>query len=75
MPELPEVETVKNVLKKDLIGLKVIDVNVYYPDMVKTNNLDSIKNEEFLDIKRLGKWLIFETTNYYLVSIFIPMIV
>ena len=68
MPELPEVETVKNVLKKDLIGLKVIDVNVYYPDMVKTNNLDSIKNEEFLDIKRLGKWLIFETTNYYLVS-------
>ena len=53
MPELPEVETVKNVLKKDLIGLKVIDVNVYYPDMVKTNNLDSIKNEEFLDIIRI----------------------
>ena len=68
MPELPEVETVKNVLKKDLIGLKVIDVNIYYPEMVKTNNLDKIKNEEFLNIKRLGKWLIFETTNYYLVS-------
>ena len=71
MPELPEVETVKNVLKKNLLGLKVKSVDVFYPDMIKTDVLEFKKNligEEFIDIKRLGKWLIFETTNYYLVS-------
>ena len=71
MPELPEVETVKNVLKKNLIGLKINNVEVFYPDMIKTNLEDfknNLINEEFIDIKRLGKWLIFETSNYYLVS-------
>ena len=71
MPELPEVETVKNVLKKDLIGLKINEVEVMYPEMIKTN-LDEFKKnlvgEEFVDIKRYGKWLVFETTNYDLVS-------
>ena len=37
MPELPEVETVKNVLKKDLIGLKITNVFINYPDMIKTD--------------------------------------
>ena len=71
MPELPEVETVKNVLKKNLIGLKINNVDVFYPNMIKTNLEDfknNLINEEFIDIKRLGKWLIFETSNYYLVS-------
>ena len=71
MPELPEVETVKNVLKKNLIGLKIKKVDVFYPDMIKTN-LNEFKinlvDEEFIDIKRFGKWLVFETTNYFLVS-------
>ena len=44
MPELPEVETVKNVLKKDLIGLEIKEVLVNYPDMIKTN-LDSFKKD------------------------------
>ena len=71
MPELPEVETVKNVLKKDLINLKIKKVNVYYKDMIKTDYNEFINNlvgEEFLDIKRYGKWLVFETTNYCLLS-------
>ena len=71
MPELPEVETVRNVLKKNLIGLSIIDIKVYYPEMIKTNLnefLKNLKNEKFIDIKRYGKWLVFETTNYYLVS-------
>jgi len=71
MPELPEVETVKNVLKKNLINLEIIDVIINYPEMIKTE-LSSFKknllNEKFQDIKRYGKWLVFETTNYYLVS-------
>lgn len=71
MPELPEVETVKNVLKKNLIGLSINKVEVFYPSMIKTN-LKDFKNklikEKFVDIKRFGKWLVFETSNYYLVS-------
>ena len=71
MPELPEVETVKNVLKKDLINLKIKKVNVYYKDMIKTDYNEFINNlvgEIILDIKRYGKWLVFETTNYCLLS-------
>ena len=71
MPELPEVETVKNVLKKNLIGLSIDEIYVFYPNMIMTD-LDKFKknliNEKFIDIKRFGKWLVFETTNYYLVS-------
>ena len=71
MPELPEVETVKNVLKKDLLNLKIKKVIVTYQDMIKTDYDEFVKNlvdEEILDIKRYGKWLVFETTNYDLVS-------
>ena len=71
MPELPEVETVKNVLKKDILGLKITNVLIKYQDMIKTD-IDFFKEkligEEFIDIKRYGKWLVFETTNYFLVS-------
>ncbi len=71
MPELPEVETVRRVLKKDLIGLKIKKVTVTYPEMIKTDIQKFKKNligEEIIDIKRYGKWLVFETTNYDLVS-------
>ena len=71
MPELPEVETVKNVLKKNLINLKIVGVDVYYNDIIKTDVLNFKKNlinQKFVDIKRFGKWLVFETDNYFLVS-------
>ena len=71
MPELPEVETVKNVLKKDLINLKITKVVVNYKDMIKTDLdtfLNSLINEKIVDIKRYGKWLVFETEHYDLVS-------
>lgn len=71
MPELPEVETVKNILKRDLVNLKIKEVIVNYPEMIKTD-IKEFKNnlvdEEILDIKRYGKWLVFETTNYNLLS-------
>ena len=71
MPELPEVETVRRVLKKELIGLSIKDITVLYPKMIKTNPqefIEKLKGETFLDLKRFGKWLVFETTNYDLVS-------
>ena len=70
MPELAEVETVRRVLKEKLIGKKIKKVDVFYEDMIKTD-ITSFKNnligEEFIDIKRFGKWLVFELNNYFLV--------
>lgn len=72
MPELPEVETVKNILKQSLIGSKIIDINIYYDNIIKdTTNEDFIKaltNQEFIDIKRRGKYLIFILSDCILLS-------
>lgn len=72
MPELPEVETVKETLKLKLIGRKILGVTIYhdniieYPDVTTFQN--NIKNQNIQDIKRYGKWLIFELDDYYLLS-------
>ena len=71
MPEIAEVETVRNVLKKRILNKKIVDVKVLYTKMIE-NNIDDFKkiliNNEFIDILRKGKWLIFELNNYYLLS-------
>lgn len=72
MPELPEVETVKNTLKRLILNEKIIDVKVNYSNIIegisKDNFINNIKNQTILDIKRRGKWLLFELDNYYLIS-------
>ena len=72
MPELPEVETVKNKLKKIVQGKTIIDVNILYPNIIEYPTIlefkNQIKNETILDIKRRGKWLMFELNHYYLLS-------
>lgn len=62
MPELPEVETVKNILLP-LVKNKTIDhVDVFF-DRLVLSNLDefkeNLKNKTILDIKRYGKYLFF----------------
>ena len=68
MPELPEVETVKNVLKKSILNKKINSIEIIYPKIIDLGDINSLINEEFIDIKRKGKFLIFETNNHYLVS-------
>lgn len=72
MPELPEVETVKEVLKKEILNKTIKDVLVNYEKMIENINvtdfINNLKNQTFIDIKRKGKWLIFELTDYYLLS-------
>lgn len=72
MPELPEVETVKETLKKQVLHKKIKDVLVYYPNMIEnmpaTEFIQKCRNEEIMDIQRRGKWLLFELTHYYLLS-------
>lgn len=71
MPELPEVETVKNTLKLQMLNktiryVKVIYNLVDYPDLDEFKN--NIINQTIIDIKRRGKWLMFELNDYYLLS-------
>ncbi len=71
MPEIAEVETVRNTLKKRILNKKIKDVAVYYERMIE-GDAESFKHnlvgQSFRDIKRRGKWLIFETEDYYLLS-------
>ena len=70
MPELPEVETVKNTLKKQILGKKIKNIKILYDGIIDTNKdeFKNIINQEFIDILRRGKFLIFELNDYYLVS-------
>ena len=71
MPELPEVETVKNTLKRRVLGKTILGVDVLYNIIVsptKEEFIKLIKNQEIIDIQRRGKWLMFELNNYYLLS-------
>ena len=72
MPELPEVETVKETLKLKLIGKKIKDVKVYYDGIIAYPEVKKfskqIKNLPIKDIKRRGKWLMFDLDKYYLLS-------
>lgn len=72
MPELPEVETVKENLKKRLINTKINDVKVLYNNIIAypdTNTFEkTLKNKKVKDITRRGKFIIFDLEDYYLLS-------
>lgn len=72
MPELPEVETVKETLKKHVLNRKINDVVINYANIIEYPTSDEFKqqivNQKINDIKRRGKWLMFELDNYYLLS-------
>ena len=72
MPELPEVETVKNTLKKLVLNKKIVDVNIRYMNIIAYPKVEEFKknliNQSIIDIKRRGKWLLFELNDYYLLS-------
>ena len=72
MPELPEVETVKNGLIKKVLNKKITSCNVLYPGIIaypdKDNFIKEITNQTITNIKRRGKFLLFELDDYYLIS-------
>ena len=63
MPELPEVETVRNTLKNQILNKQIIDVKIYYPGIIENTSteefINSLKNQIIIDILRKGKYLIF----------------
>lgn len=71
MPEIAEVETVRNTLKKMILNKKIKDVQIIYPKMIESNIEEFskiLKGKSFIDIDRIGKWLLFDLGEYYLLS-------
>ena len=72
MPELPEVETVKESLKLKLIGKKINGINILWDNIIaypgKEEFANEIINKNIIDIKRRGKFLMFDLEEYYLLS-------
>ncbi len=72
MPELPEVETVKETLKIKLLGKVITKCEISHLNMIAYPTSDEFKRkvigQKFNDIKRRGKWLIFYLDNYVLLS-------
>ena len=71
MPEIAEVETVRNTLKLKILNQKIKDFKVYYAPIL-IGDIEETKQKligkSFIDIKRIGKWLLFETNTHYLLS-------
>ncbi|ASF40128.1 DNA-formamidopyrimidine glycosylase [Halobacillus halophilus] len=73
MPELPEVETVRQTLKNLVLKKTIDDVSVYWGNIIK-NPRDPdefkrlLKGQSFLDIERKGKFMIFHMDDLVLVS-------
>lgn len=66
MPELPEVETVKETLKTLIVGSTINDVLIRY-NLIRSKEFDVI-GQTFLDITRRGKYIIFHLNDYYMIS-------
>lgn len=72
MPELPEVETVKETLKKIVLNDVIEDVIVKWNNIIEYPSVEefkkNIKNQKINDIKRRGKWLMFYLDDFILLS-------
>ena len=72
MPELPEVETVKETLKNFIIGRSIKEVILKYDKIIKYPQVDEfvlkITNQTFTGIRRYGKYLLFDLDDFTMVS-------
>lgn len=73
MPELPEVETIRRTLKTLVLNKEIQSVSVFWPKMIKKPEeveqfAEALVGQRIVDINRRGKFLIFYTEIYALVS-------
>jgi formamidopyrimidine-DNA glycosylase len=73
MPELPEVETIKETLKLLTINKTINAVNIFWPNIIKQPDDTEhfkllLKGQTIQDINRKGKFLLFQLDDYVLVS-------
>ncbi|RIU93755.1 DNA-formamidopyrimidine glycosylase [Oceanobacillus picturae] len=73
MPELPEVETIKNTLKQLVLNKTIEQVEVFWPNIIKepddVQQFSTLLNGQTIsDITRRGKFLLFQLDDYVMVS-------
>ncbi len=72
MPELPEVETVVQLLNTLVNEREIANVEVYWDNIIAHPDLDDfseqVVNEKIIKVDRRGKYIIFNLSNYNLVS-------
>ena len=70
MPELPEVKTVANYLKKNLLNKKVTNVKIIYDKTIDSNSLEMnlLIGKTLKNISTKGKYIIFDFKEYFLIS-------
>ena len=71
MPELPEVETVRRVLDKEILGLTITDIKIKYDNIIDYDINEfkkSIIGKKIISTSRLGKFLIFNLDNGNIIS-------
>lgn len=71
MPELPEVETIRQGLKDNIINKEISDIEIKKPKLVRNDInyfVNVLQGNQIFDIERIGKLLIFNLTkgNLYL---------
>ncbi|SET44438.1 DNA-(apurinic or apyrimidinic site) lyase [Oceanobacillus limi] len=73
MPELPEVETIKNTLKRFVLGKKIANITVNWGNIIKEpDDVEEFKHlligQTIHDIRRKGKFLMFALDDHILIS-------
>lgn len=73
MPELPEVETVRQTLRRNILGKTIKEITVLYERMIvglsKDEFINKLVGKKIIEIGRLGKYLFFELSEeIYLIS-------
>ena len=67
MPEKPEVVTVANTLKNQVLGKTITDCQVFWDNIIAYPTVCQFQKEvvgqEILDITTRGKWLVFELSR------------
>ena len=70
MPELPEVQTVASILKKELLNKKVTKIKLIYPKVISKDSLDInlLIGKTLTNITTNGKYILFDYDKYILIS-------
>ena len=61
MPELPEVESIRRELIDKVKGKRILHVEVLRPSFIRSGSLVSVIGSEITNLRRRGKYLIFDT--------------
>ncbi|NRB11447.1 MAG: DNA-formamidopyrimidine glycosylase, partial [Rickettsiaceae bacterium] len=76
MPELPEVETVKTYLKKQILGKKILSCMLLRQNLrynLDLNLTTITKNTIIKDVARIAKYLVISLDNDYAIIIHLGM--